>query len=669
MAITSAGIGSGLDIEGIITKLMTVEAQPLKALDKKEASYQAKLTAYGTFSGVVSSFQAAASALNNSSSITAVNATSSDNSTLTASALSIATTGTYSVNVTQLAKAQQLVAPGQTSTTTSIGTGTLTFDFGTISGGAFNPATGQYAGATFTSNGSGVKTVTISAANDSLAGIRDAINAANIGVTATIINDGSGTPYRLALSSKNQGASNSIKLTVSPAAGALDNFLSNDPAGTQHLNETVSGQDALLQINGVSVSSKSNTVSSAIPGVTLNLLKTTSGTPISLNVGKDSSGFSKLVDGFVKSYNDLNKTIKDLTSYDPKTKQAGLLIGDPIVRSIQSQIKSALVNPVPGLTTGAFKSLSDVGITLQKDGTLATDSSKLQAALSANANDVAALFASVGRPTDSLVKYISSTSSTAVANKAINITNVATQGTAVGSAPTGTTTITAGVNDTLSVTVDGITANVTIAAGAYTQSGLNSAIQSAINGNAAISAAGATVAVTSDVLNVITITSNAFGATSAVIVNGGNAATNLFGVVSVAGTAGTDVTGTIGGITATGSGQYLSTTDGLKIQVTGGITGNRGNIEFARGYGYLLSTLASGYLGSKGTITGKTDGINSSIASIDTQRATLNKRLVAIEKRYRAQFAALDATVSSLNSTSAYLTQQLTALTKSTKSN
>lgn len=663
MAITSTGLGSGLDIEGIITKLMTVEAQPLQALAKKEASYQAKLTAYGTFSSAVSSFQSAAAAISGASSVNTASATSSDTSTLTAGASSLSTAGTYSINVTQLAKAQQLVAAGQASLSASIGTGTLTFDFGTISGGAFNPVTGQYAGATFTSNGSGTHTVTISAANDSLTGIRDAVNAANIGVTATIINDGSGTPYRLAFSSKNQGASNSLKISVA-GSPALDNLVGNDPAGTQHLQETVTAQDALLQINGVAVSSKSNAVSSAITGVTLNLLKTTGGVPTTVTVGKDTSAFTKQVDNFVKAYNDLSKTIKDLTAYDPKTKTAGLLIGDGVVRSVQSQIRATLTATVPGLTTGAYKSLSDVGISIQKDGTLATDSAKLSTALSANPNDVAALFASLGRPTDSLVKYVSSTSSTSVSNRAINITNIATQGTATGVAPVVSTTITAGVNDTLSVTVDGVTTSVVIAAGVYTQAGLNSAIQSAINGDASISAAGAKVAVT-DVGGIVTIASGAYGSISNVTVNGGNAATNLFGAVSIVGTAGTDVAGTIGGATATGSGQYLTTSDNLKIQVQGGATGARGSVEFARGYGYLLNTLASGYFGSKGTITSKTDGINSSIDKLNEQRATLNKRLVSVEKRYRAQFSALDVTVSSLNNTSAYLTQQLTALTKS----
>lgn len=666
MAITSAGLGSGLDIEGIITKLMQVEAQPLTLLAKKEASYQAKLTAYGSLSSAVSNFKSVAASLNSTSTINAVSATSSDTATITTSATSIAATGTYSLNVSQLAKAQQLVAAGQTSTTASMGAGTITFDFGTISGGVFNSGTGQYTGATFTSNGSGTKTVTITAANDSLTGIRDAINAANIGVSATIINDGSGTPYRLALSSKSQGASNSIKIT---ATGALNGFISNDPAGVQNLQETVTAQNAQMQINGVAVSSSSNTVTSAISGVTLNLLKTTAGTPTTITVGRDSSSFTKLVESFVKSYNDLNATIKDLTKYDTKTKEAGLLIGDSAVRSVQSQIRTMISNNVPGLTTGTYKNISDVGVTFQKDGSLSLNSSKLSSALSTNSNDVAALFASLGRTTDPLISYSSSTSGTLVSKRDISITNIATQGSASGvGAPAGgyPFTITASVDDTLSVTIDGVTSTVTIAAGVYTTaSALNSAIQSAINGDSTISAAGSSVAVTTGGGGEVVVTSNKYGTASTVNINGGTAASNLFNLASVAGTAGTDVAGTLNGTPATGSGQYLTDSDGLKLLVNGGALGSRGTVEFTRGLGALLDSLVGGYLGTSGVITSRTNGINQSIENINDQRASFNERLQAMEKRYRKQFSALDVTVASMNQTSTYLAQQLAALTSS----
>ncbi len=262
MAITSTGLGSGLDISGIVSKLIAVEAQPLTLLDTKEASYQAQLTGYGTFSGALSSFQSAAAALNNASNIGTISAGSSNSAIITATASSTATQGSYSLQVTQLATNQQLFANGVTSTTTPIGTGTISFDFGTISGGTLTA--GQYSGATFTSNGNGIRTVAINASNDSLTGIVAAINSANIGVNASIVNDGSGTPYRLSITSVNTGVSNSLKISTSNPGGALDNLIANDPAATQNLTQTVAAQNSTLTVNGLVTTQASNTVTGVI---------------------------------------------------------------------------------------------------------------------------------------------------------------------------------------------------------------------------------------------------------------------------------------------------------------------------------------------------------------------------------------------------------------------
>ncbi|MFM9913475.1 MAG: flagellar filament capping protein FliD [Methylophilaceae bacterium] len=665
MAITSAGLGSGLDVEGIISKLMSIERQPLARLAKKEASFQAKLSAYGSLNGAVSSFKSAASAINSTAGLNAVAASSSDTSVVTASGVSTAASGSYTVEVSQLAKAQQVVAAGQNSLSTSLGSGTLTFDFGTISGGVFNAGTGQYAGSTFTSNGNGIKTVAITAANDSLIGIRDAVNAAGIGVTATIINDGSAAPYRLSFTSNSQGAANSIKLTVPDnLGGSLDTFISNDPAGTQHLAETSTAQSSIFKINGLQITQNSNTVTSVINGVTLNLLKTNVGTPATVGISKNSSAFVSNVNDFVKKYNELNATVKDLTKYDPKTKEAGLLIGDSAARGVQSQLRNIMAASVPGIS-GSYTNLGQIGITFQKDGSLALDSSKLSTALSTNATDVASLFASIGKPTDALVGYVSSTSSTAVGARQLNVTALATQGNIVGSVVAGTV-ITAGVNDSLGVTIDGIITTVTVPAGTYTAAGLDSAIQSAINGDSNISAAGSSVAVT-DAGGVLTLTSNKYGSASSVVITGGNASAALFGVPITTNATGVDVAGSIDGSIGTGSGQTLSGTDGLVVTVSGGALGSRGTVNFARGYGFLLDAAAASFLGTSGTIAGKQDSINKSIDSINQQRARFATQFTATEKRYRAQFSALDGAISNLTATGNFLTQQLNALTKSTR--
>ena len=194
-ATSSAGITTPtIDVAGIVSSLMAVEQQPITRLNKQISSYNAKISAIGSVQSALASFQTAAQGLNNLT-FNSFSATSSNTAAVSASASSIAKPGNYSLTVSQLAQAQNLVIAGQASATTAIGSGastTLTFDFGTISGGTLS--NGTYTGASFASNGSTTKSVTIDSSNNTLSGIRDAINAAGVGVTASIINDGSATP-------------------------------------------------------------------------------------------------------------------------------------------------------------------------------------------------------------------------------------------------------------------------------------------------------------------------------------------------------------------------------------------------------------------------------------------------------------------------------------------
>lgn len=656
--ISSPGVGSGLDVNTIVSKLMTVEQQPLTLLNQKEAKFQAKISAYGSLKSAVASFQTAVQGLSNASSFQGVTATPADSTIVSATTSSSAVTGSYTLEVSKLAQSQQLAAVGQTSTTASIGNGTVTIDFGTISGGTFDSVTGKYTGATFTSNGSGSKTLTIDATNNSLSGIRDAINAANIGVSASIVNDGGTSPYRLVLSSA-MGQSNSMKISVTGDA-ALGNLLGQDPTATQNMSELATAQNASFKINGVPVSKASNSVTDVIQGVTLNLLKTTT-SATTISVARDNAAIQNSVGNFVKAYNDLNTTLKGLSGYDAATKKGGVLQGDSTVLQLQSQIRSILTTSVAN-TSGAITNLSQIGVSFQRDGTLALDATKLSNAISSNPQDIASLFAATGRTTDSLISFTSNTSNTKVGTYGVNITQLATQGTLTGSAAPVSTTITAGVNDTLDVSVNGTAATITLAAGTYTAAALATELQSRINGASAISSASLSVIVTQSG-GAFTLTSGTYGATSSVAVTGGNGLSNLLGTPTQ--TFGQDVAGSIGGSAATGSGQSLTgvgEADGLKIAVTGGALGDRGTVSYSQGYAYNLNTLATSILGTDGSISSRTSGLTASIDQIAKQRTVLQARLVNIEANYRAQYSRLDTMLSSMNQTSTYLTQQLNAL-------
>ncbi|BBJ22509.1 flagellar filament capping protein FliD [Candidatus Nitrotoga sp. AM1P] len=661
----SATTGTSIDVNSIVGQLMAVEQQPITKLSVKEASYQAKLSAFGTIKSALATFQTALQGLSNASKFQAVNATPSDATIFSATATSTAITGSYSLDITSLAQAQKLVASGQTSSTAAIGAGaatTVTFDFGSISGGTFSAVTGVYTGAAFTSNGNATKSITIDSTNNSLQGIRDAINAGKMGVTATIINDGSDTPYRLALSSDNNGANNSLKISVTGDT-AVSNLLTNDPAGIQNLAETVTAQNANFKVNGVTVSKNSNTIFDVIPGVTLNLNKiTTSAT--SLTIVRDTAAISNSISGFVKAYNDLSSTLTTVSAYNPASKTGALLQGDSTVRSLQSQLRAALTTTITG-TSGALTTLSQVGVSFQKDGSLALDSTKLGNAISNNFNDIASLFAAVGNATDSLVSFNSASSTTKPGNYAVNISQLATRGTAVGSAAANTT-ITAATNDTLNFTINGVNTSVTLTAATYTAQSLAAELQSKINSASELSTAGISVAVTQNA-GVLSVTAANYGSGSSVAITGGNGALDLMGGAPIQ-TAGVNVAGTIGGITATGSGQTLTATSGdpqdLSISINGGVLGARGMLNYSQGYAYSLNKWSTSILAGDGVLVSRTNGINKSIADIGNQRTTLQARLVGIEQRYRMQYSALDAMLTSMNQTSTYLTQQLANLPK-----
>jgi flagellar hook-associated protein 2 len=388
MPITSSST-TALDVPSLVSQLMAVERRPIDKLNAKITSYETKISSFGTLSSLVSSFQTAAKTLNTS--LQKLAATPSDPGVLSATAGSTSVPGTYAVNVSQLAQSQNLVTTGQTSSTAAIGDGsptTVTFDLGAISGGTLTG--GVYSGAAFTSSGSGTASITIDGTNNTLEGIRDAINSAALGVTATIVNDGSGTPYRLALTSSSPGAGNSIKITTSGGDGAIGNLLGYDPAGTQNLTQTLAAQNANFTVNGIAITSASNTVSEAIQGVTLTL-KTTTVTPASLAVARDTTTINTAASDFVDAYNALAGQIKSRSAYGTGGKGAGTLSGDGTLRFMQEQLRGIFNTPASG---GTLTTLTQVGISFQQNGSLLLDSSKLDGAIAANFSDVTHLFSS-----------------------------------------------------------------------------------------------------------------------------------------------------------------------------------------------------------------------------------------------------------------------------------
>jgi flagellar hook-associated protein 2 len=398
--ISSTGVGSGLDVNSIVTQLISAEKQPLTLLSSQQTSYKADLSAFGQLQSILAGVQNAAKGLTDATANPAYLATSGNGSVLTATASSTAVPGSYAISVTQLAQAQKLATAGVADATAAIGSGastTLTLDFGTISGGSFNSGSGTYSGASFSANGARTPVnITIGSSNNTLAGIRDAINAAGAGVTATIVNDGSATPNRLVLTSTETGAANSIRISSSGDA-AIGSLLAHDPTGTQNLTQLQNAQNSQFTVDGIAITKASNTVSDALQGVTLNLAGL-SATPTTLTVQQDSGKLGTAINTLITAYNNAEQLLDKLTIVN------GPLQGDPTTLTIQRQLRTLIGDSVS--TTGIYKSLASIHVTLQKDGSLSTDATKMQAAITANYKDVASLVNGFGTSLTTLTKNI-----------------------------------------------------------------------------------------------------------------------------------------------------------------------------------------------------------------------------------------------------------------------
>ena len=414
--ISSLGTGSGLDLNSLLTGLMTAEQAPLLTLQKKEASYQARISSLGTLQSALSSLQSAASAMTTSVGVTAsskfgtAKVTVADATIASATAESTAAAASYSLNVTSLAKAQRLVSPAYgtgSSASTAIGTGTLKIEFGTLS--TVTTANDTYTpddASDLTPTVNRTKTITLDSSNNTLGGLRDAINASGADVTASIVVGTAGA--QLVLTGKQTGLSSIMKLTmtdsVPPSTTPAFTGFDYDPrgltTGSGALSETAAGgqvaSNAAFDINGIAGNSASNSITGMIEGVTLNLTKTTTAAT-TFTVSKDNTtSLTAALTSFVSAYNSATSTMSSLGAYNASTKVAGALQGNSTLRAAQSAVRNQLFNVTSG-STSAYQRLSDIGVSLGKDGKLALDTSKLNTAISADFSSVANLVSAVGK--------------------------------------------------------------------------------------------------------------------------------------------------------------------------------------------------------------------------------------------------------------------------------
>lgn len=372
--LNSAGIGSGLDVNSIVTQLMAIESQPLNLLQQQASTLQTELSAYGSMKSQFSTLGDKTRALLSPSLWSATKATSDDPGAVKVASASNAQTGSYAISVGALASGQTLASAAVSAASATVGTGTLTIELGSWSGAppaAFAPK----AGAT-------PVTVTIDPADATLGGIRDRINASGAGVVASIVVDASGA--RLSLRSKDTGVENGFRVTAvetadDGAAGTGLSMLGYDPtAGVSSLTLAQAASDASATINGIAVTSASNTLANVVDGMTLTLQKVTAA-PVNVGVATDTDAIRSAITAFVTAFNGVAGFIRTQTAYDATSKKGGTLQGDQSTLSLQRQLRG-VINQSSSAST-AWSTLSAIGITMQADGTLATDATKLDAAL------------------------------------------------------------------------------------------------------------------------------------------------------------------------------------------------------------------------------------------------------------------------------------------------
>lgn len=376
MAITaSSGIGSGMDINGIVSQLIAAEGQPqFNAITRQENTAKAQVSGLGSLKSALSTFQSAVQKVNDINLFKTNTAVSGNETILKVTAGVGSVAGLHTLQVTSLAKTQSSIATTEFAGATAVvGTGTLTFSVGTKS--PFS--------------------LTIDATNNTLGGIRDAINssAANNGVTASIINvnnsTNTGTVSKLVLTAKDTGLANGFTVGVVGDVG-----LSKLDTATPANYTGVAAADANILIDGQAATRSSNVITDVLQGVTLNLQSAAVGTNVAVDIKLDNAGIKKTITDFVSAYNSMNSTAASLGKFAGTTGGSnGALLGDSTLRSIRNDLRNLTSGTVTSATS-LFNTLKTIGIDIDKSGTMTMDGAKLDTALSTNLSSVSDVFSS-----------------------------------------------------------------------------------------------------------------------------------------------------------------------------------------------------------------------------------------------------------------------------------
>jgi flagellar hook-associated protein 2 len=733
---------------------MALAQQPLTTMQNQVSTIQSQESVYNTLSTDIAGIATAANNVSAQGAFNTVSATSSNTSTATITTTNASAAGNYNLSVTQLAQAQKVASSAFTDTTSGLGlsAGTFTVDGKAVSvnatdslqsiaqkinslgvgvtaslinggsGSAYLTLASQNSGAAntiqmadvsgnalsslgltsstgsptirqsitngaaseaFTSSTSSIATMTgvpsgssgtftvngtsfnINYDTDSLQSIANEINGANIGVTASIqtnTNSGSATTYQLNIAS----SSGSTAPTFTDPNNLLQGIgvLQQAPA-----NQLVKAQDANYSLDGINLTSSSNTITTAIPGSTLTLLSGSSSSPATstLSLTQDTSTIDSNIQSFTSAFNTVVDYINQNSTYNSTNNTSGPLFGDPVAEQAQSQLNNMIFSNVSGLT-GSYTNLASIGFSYTSTGDLTVNTSILNQALASDPSGVAALFQATGSGSNANLSYVSSTSSTVPTGSGsynVDITQPATQA-----------TFTAAQQQTSDTTAS---ENLIFSGSAFGSSGtyvmpvtIGNSLQETINQINSDSTLK-NVVVASNNNGYLTLTSKLYGSSGDFSVISSSPASSSDSGVGTAGEGtmvnGQDVAGTINGEAATGNGQFLTgksgnkTTDGLQIQYTGTSTGSVGSVSYTNGIAVQLATLAGSFTDpTNGVIATAEAGMNQQITDLQASETALQTQLTDQQTNLQNEFNSMETAMATAQRQSTQLTSMVNGL-------
>lgn len=678
--IKSLGAGSGVDTNNIVKQLTQIERSgPQTRIDTKRELAETRISDFGKLNSALSTLRGAADAMLKPEGLFSKSASFTDSDALAPSKLSTdVQPGIYNFQVQSTAQAQAIAFDEYASDKALVGEGTLTFNFGQWSrdGGGLGEFVPQGARESVT--------IKIDESNNTLKGLREAINKADMGVTASIVKTGTG--FRLSLLAVS-GAHNELQVVATESGDAgLANFAFDNTTAER---ETQTGRDAELRVNGLTVYRPSNNIDDVVEGLTLDLYKAAPGETVTVTVEEDKTFAEQNIRDFIAGYNAFLEELKPLTGTYEQEKEdgstevvVGSLAKDALAKSVLSRIRATIANAIPGLTNSNLTSLTNIGIRTELDGSLTIEDEEFAEAMADRFSDVQKLLAPQTYTDNDDITINSYGKNTRAGIYDVKITTQPSRGYLQGAAIDNASGFaefpnfdTTGKDYSFKIRLNGTESDtITIPEAVYAdEKELAAAIQLAVNSDALLQPVNGTVTVSYDTdSNSFVFTSAQYGVNSKVsIIEASEQVASDLGLDVAGGVAGVNVAGTINGVQGFGSANVLLPAlgepgEGLALVVGEGATGAKAN--FSRGFAGELDDLINQFLDKNGVISQRQQSLQSDLKTLEDDQTALERKMTAFEERLMNQFIAMEKIINGLNSSGSFLESLIDTLPFTAKS-